>query len=138
MSLGSDSMIGLAWLSKGRRMLRPKLRAAPAPLCPASITPGPAPVLTIPPPPGGSRLPARRLVPDPLPWRRGRRHPWHNACAVEQSAEPLSVFNLCRMVVSATESIGLSIAYLMVHFRPAPGDGAAGDWIPVGGRLLVF
>ncbi len=51
MSLGSDSMMGLAWLSKGRRMLRPKLWAAPAPSCPASMTPGPAPVITIQPSP---------------------------------------------------------------------------------------
>ncbi len=47
MSFGSSAMTGLASASNGRTMLTPKLRSAPAPSWPASMIPGPAPVMII-------------------------------------------------------------------------------------------
>ena len=47
MSLGSPSMTTLGSTSMGRRILAPKLCSAPAPPWPASMIPGPAPVITI-------------------------------------------------------------------------------------------
>ena len=47
MSLGSPAMSGLASCSKGSTMFTPKARSAPAPSMPASMIPGPAPVMTI-------------------------------------------------------------------------------------------
>ena len=46
-NLGSPAMNPLAPCSIGRRIPTPKLRAAPAPSCPAAMMPGPAPVITI-------------------------------------------------------------------------------------------
>jgi hypothetical protein len=47
MSFGSRSMKVLAFCSKGRRMLTPKLRERPAPPCAASMIPPPPPVMAI-------------------------------------------------------------------------------------------
>ena len=47
MSLGSSWMVRLAFCSKGRRMLTPKLFSRPAPPCAASMIPPPAPVITM-------------------------------------------------------------------------------------------
>ena len=46
-SLGSPVITSLASCSKGRRMFTPMERSRPAPSMPASMIPGPAPVMTI-------------------------------------------------------------------------------------------
>ncbi len=46
-SFGSSAMNWLVAASNGRRMLTPKARSGPAPSIPASMIPGPAPVITI-------------------------------------------------------------------------------------------
>jgi hypothetical protein len=46
-SLSFPAMTGLADCSNGSRMLRPMLVSRPAPTCPASMIPAPAPVTSI-------------------------------------------------------------------------------------------